>query len=33
MGAGAGEYGGKDYYLDKFGNPVPKNSKKSHIIP
>ena len=25
--------GKHDYYLDKFGNPVPKNSKKSHIIP
>jgi len=22
-----------DYYLDKYGNPVPKNSKQSHIIP
>jgi len=22
-----------DYYLDKLGNPVPKNSKASHIIP
>ena len=22
-----------DYYLDKYGNPVPKNSKNSHIIP
>ena len=22
-----------DYYLDKEGNPVPKNSKASHIIP
>ena len=25
--------GKHDYYLDKFGNSVPKNSKKSHIIP
>lgn len=25
--------GKHDYYLDKNGNPVPKNSKKSHIIP
>ena len=25
--------GKSDYYLDKFGNPVPKNSKSSHIIP
>ena len=25
--------GNKDLYLDKEGNPVPKNSKKSHIIP
>ncbi len=22
-----------DYYLDRNGNPVPKNSKQSHIIP
>ena len=22
-----------DYYLDKNGNPVPKNSKASHILP
>lgn len=25
--------GKKDYYLDKDGNPVPKGSKASHIIP
>ena len=25
--------GKHDYYLDVFGNPVPKNSKASHIIP
>ncbi len=25
--------GKHDYYLDKDGNPVPKNSKASHIIP
>ena len=25
--------GKHDYYLDKNGNPVPKNSKASHIIP
>ena len=25
--------GKHDYYLDAFGNPVPKNSKASHIIP
>lgn len=25
--------GKSDYYLDKNGNPVPKNSKASHIIP
>ena len=25
--------GKHDYYLDKYGNPVPKNSKASHIIP
>lgn len=25
--------GKHDYYLDVFGNPVPKNSKSSHIIP
>ena len=25
--------GKHDYYLDKFGNPVPKNSKASHIVP
>lgn len=25
--------GKHDYYLDKYGNPVPKNSKKSHILP
>ena len=25
--------GKHDYYLDKFGNSVPKNSKRSHIIP
>ena len=25
--------GKHDLYLDKLGNPVPKNSKKSHIIP
>ena len=25
--------GKKDYYLDKDGNPVPKSSKTSHIIP
>ena len=24
--------GKHDYYLDKFGNPVPKNSKASHIL-
>jgi len=22
-----------EYYLDKDGNPVPKNSKKSHLFP
>ena len=25
--------GKHDYYLDKYGNPVPKNSKASHILP
>lgn len=25
--------GKNDYYLDKQGNPVPKNSKASHILP
>lgn len=25
--------GKHDYYLDELGNPTPKNSKKSHIIP
>lgn len=25
--------GKHDYYLDKHGNPVPKNSKASHILP
>ena len=25
--------GKHDYYLDKYGNPVPKNSKASHIVP
>ncbi len=25
--------GKHDYYLDKYGNPVPKNSKSSHILP
>lgn len=25
--------GKHDYYLDKQGNPVPKNSKASHILP
>lgn len=25
--------GKQDYYLDKNGDPVPKNSKASHIIP
>ena len=25
--------GKHDYYLDKYGNPVPKNSKASHTIP
>ena len=25
--------GKHDYYLDKFGEPVPKNSKASHIVP
>ena len=25
--------GKHDYYLDKNGNPGPKNSKASHIIP
>ena len=25
--------GKHDYYLDKDGNPVPKNSKASHITP
>lgn len=25
--------GKSNYYLDKNGNPVPKNSKASHIIP
>ena len=24
--------GKHDYYLDEFGNPVPKNSKASHIL-
>lgn len=23
----------EDLYLDKYGNPVPKNSKASHILP
>jgi len=22
-----------EYYLDRYGNPIPKNSAKSHIIP
>ena len=25
--------GNKDLYLDKYGNPVKKNSKASHILP
>jgi hypothetical protein len=25
--------GKHDYYLDKLGNPVPKNSRASHILP
>lgn len=25
--------GKHDYYLDNYGNPVPKNSKASHILP
>ena len=25
--------GKHDYYLDKYGNPVPKNSKASHMLP
>jgi hypothetical protein len=25
--------GKHDYYLDKYGNPVAKNSKASHILP
>lgn len=25
--------GKHDYYLDKYGNPVPKNSKASHLLP